>query len=106
MSKMDTLAADISNEIDEKCTDTLMRANSHTDSIAKKHRDKIAKIKVFLRSHQKFLNSFKLLATLLCLASFKKAFTWFSGILVTDVFVFFFIKRSHFLLDIAENLEK
>ena len=48
----------------------------------------------------------QLLATLLCLASFKKAFTWFSGILVTDVFVFFFIKRSHFLLDIAENLEK
>ena len=103
MSKMDTLAADISNEIDEKCADTLMRANSHTDSIAKKHRDKIAKIKVLPTLAPKVL---KLFASLLCLASFKKAFTWFSGILVTDVFVFFVIKRSHFLLDIAENLEK
>ena len=65
MSKMDTLAADISNEIDEKCADTLMRANSHTDSIAKKHRDKIAKIKVFLRSHQKFFNSLQLFYALL-----------------------------------------
>jgi hypothetical protein len=45
MSKMETMAMDISQEIDEKCAKTLDSANTHTNAIAKKHRDKIAKIK-------------------------------------------------------------
>merc|ERR1719201_2932099 len=56
MSKMETMAMDISQEIDEKCAKTLDSANNHTDAIAKKHRDKIAKIKDDLAKLRAFLD--------------------------------------------------
>jgi len=56
MSKMETMAMDISMEIDTKCAKTLDSANEHTDAIAKKHRDKIAKIKDDLAKLRTHLN--------------------------------------------------
>merc|ERR1719217_886724 len=50
------MAHDISTEIDTKCAKTLDSANEHTDAIAKKHRDKIAKIKDDLAKLSAFLD--------------------------------------------------
>jgi hypothetical protein len=44
-TRLDNLALEISAEIDEKCAKTLANAIEHTDAIAKKHRDKLAKQK-------------------------------------------------------------
>jgi hypothetical protein len=45
IERMDNLAVDVTNEIDTKCANTLTSSKEHTDAIAKKHRNKIEKIK-------------------------------------------------------------